>query len=230
MKLTEELTTQTMTKKRVAVMVVALCVVAGVTAGTLGLMPTGQTSAGPASGGSGASADASAAAGGGSTTTGGSAAASDNAAGGDATNASDGSAKRVSDCDLIDIDGHNNTVSVNISNNTTGDGVTIQYHCGADNATTLDHDVIDVDGNNNSVTVVVRAENGTITFGEDGNAASSDGFHVALHCRGGTAADCDAVDIDGHNNSVTLIVRSDEGQTVHQFGSNSSDTTRTETG
>jgi hypothetical protein len=52
-------------------------------------------------------------------------------------------------------------------------------------------------------------------------------LHVALQCAGDTAADCDAVDIDGHNNPVTLVVLGEEGRTVYEFGANASET-RTE--
>jgi hypothetical protein len=143
------------------------------------------------------------------------------AAGGSA--AANTSAGQVSDCDLVDIDGHNNTVSANITNNATaGDGgVTIQYRCGT-NASALDHDLIDVDGNNNTVTVFVRAENATLDFGARGSAADSNGLHVGLNCGVGTPDDCDGVDIDGDNNSVTLIVQNDTDRTVHEFGANSS--------
>lgn len=143
------------------------------------------------------------------------------AAGGSA--AANASTGQVSDCDVVDVDGDNNTVSANITNNATaGDGsVTIQYHCGT-NATTLDHDLIDVDGNNNTVTVSVRVENGTLDFGARGSAADSNGLQVGLNCGDGMSNDCDGVDIDGHNNSVTLIVQNDTERTVHEFGANSS--------
>ena len=141
----------------------------------------------------------------------------------DSSAAANTSAGQVSDCDLVDIDGHNNTVSANITNNATvGDGgVTIQYRCGT-NASALDHDLIDVDGNNNTVTVFVRAENATLDFGARGSAADSSGLHVGLNCGVGTPDDCDAVDIDGDNNLVTLIVQNDTDRAVHKFGANSS--------
>lgn len=142
----------------------------------------------------------------------------------DTTSAPSNSGDRASDCDFIDIDGNNNVVSVNISNNTTAtDSVHVQYRCGTGNATSLDHDFIDVNGNNNSVTVVVWAKNGTISFGDESSGTEKSGLHVALQCEGNTLADCDAVDIDGHNNSVTLIVIGDEGKTIHNFGVNSSE-------
>lgn len=219
----EELSSKIITRKRIAIVLVALCVLA-VTAGLASVPMLAPNGAGTVSGGSGPATDASVAAAGGSET-GNSVASSENSS--TAENAaSDGSTNRTSDCDLIDIDGNDNTVSVNISNDTT-DGVNVRYHCGADNAV-LDHDLIDIDGNNNTVTVVVRAENGTVAFGEDESDTDSNGLHVALQCAGDTTADCDAVDVDGHNNSVTLVVLGEDGRTVHEFGVNSSETTRTE--
>lgn len=217
----EELSSKTLTRKRIGIVLVAFCVLA-VTVG-LASVPMLAPGGGTASGGSGPATDASVAAAGGSGT-GNSVASSENASATENA-ASDGSTNRTSDCDLIDIDGNDNTVSVNISNNTT-DGVNVRYHCGAGNAV-LDHDLIDIDGNNNTVTVFVQAENGTVAFGEDGSSTDSSGLHVALQCAGDTPADCDAVDIDGHNNAVTLVVLGEEGQTIHEFGANSSET-RTE--
>lgn len=135
-------------------------------------------------------------------------------------NASSGS---VSDCDLVDIDGDNNTVSADITANATANesSVSIQYRCGT-NASTLDHDLIDVDGHNNTVTVSVRAGNATLGFGAPRSGADGSGVHVALNCEAGTPDDCDGVDIDGHNNSVRLIVTNDTARTVHEFGSNAS--------
>ena len=127
-----------------------------------------------------------------------------------------------SDCDLVDIDGHNNTVLVNITHNTTaGNGrMAIQYRCGTDTKV-LDHDLIDVDGNNNTVTVTMRVENTTIGFAQ-GGATDNNGLRVALGCGANVSKDCDGVDINGHNNSVALIVENDTERTVHEFGSNSS--------
>jgi hypothetical protein len=212
-----EIPSQSLTKKRAGILVVALCVLAGAMAGTLGLVPTvTPNSGGAASDGSGAATDVP------TTSPNESAAASKNAAPAEnPTSVSENRNEQVSDCDLIDIDGHNNTVSVDIGNNTTT-GTNIQYHCGADNATILDHDLIDVDGTNNSVTVVVRVENGTVAFGKGGGAANSSGLNVALQCKGGTVGSCDAIDIDGHNNSVTFIMQSNSGRTVHEFNSSSS--------
>ncbi|HET7324495.1 MAG TPA: hypothetical protein VFJ06_09195 [Halococcus sp.] len=194
-----------MTMKRIPIILVALCALAGAAIGGVASMPVAAPSAyAPASSGPAAT-DA-------SVVTDTPLAALDGSVAADST-------ERVSDCDLVDIDGNDNTIAVNISANTTaGDGVSIQYHCEADNAVTVDHDLIDVDGHNNAVTVAVQVENGAIIFGENGSATDKNGLHVALNCGGGTLADCDAVDIDGTNNSVTLIVRSDDGQTVHEFG------------
>ena len=215
----EELSSEIITRKRIVIALVAVCALAV----TVGLASVPMLAPDVAvSGGSGPATDASVAAAGGPAA-GNSVAASNASATENA--ASDGSTNLTSDCDLIDIDGNDNTVSVNISNDTT-DGVNVQYHCGAGNAA-LDHDLIDIDGNNNTVTVVVRAENGTVAFGEDGSDSNSSGMHVALQCEGDAAADCDAVDIDGHNNSVTLVVLGEEGRTVHEFGANASETTRT---
>lgn len=218
----KETTSELVTRKRTAILAVALCVLVGTIAGTLVLSPVASSSGGStAAGNSGAATD--------TPVTGDASAgvSKDSATGGNSTNAS---TQQVSDCDLIDVDGHNNTIAVGMGNNTTADGVDIQYHCGGDNAATVDHDLVDIDGNNNSVTVIVRAENNTIAFGEKGNVASnhSSGLHVALQCAGSTSADCDAIDIDGHNNSVTFIVQSNDGRTVHEFGSNSSDSVRSE--
>lgn len=180
-----------MTLKRIMILLVALCALAG-----------------PAVGGAAATTVA---------------ASSAQATAGSSVAAANGSAGSVSDCDLIDIDGHNNTVSVNITENATASdgGVTIQYRCGT-NASTLDHDLIDVDGNNNTVTVFMRAENTTLNFGARGSAANGSGLHVGLNCGADTSDDCDGVDIDGYNNSVTLIVTNDTARTVHEFGANSS--------
>ena len=138
----------------------------------------------------------------------------------DGSAAASDSVEQVSDCDLLDVDGNNNTVSVNISDNATaaGDGDTIQLQCGANNATTTDHDLIDIDGNGNRVTLIMRVEDGEIVLGDRGAADSDNGLRVALNCGSGTLADCDAVDIEGHNNSVKLVVRSDDGRIVHGLG------------
>lgn len=129
--------------------------------------------------------------------------------------------ERVSDCDMVDVDGHNNTVTANITDNATADGgTTVRYHCESDGAM-LDHDLIDVDGNNNTVVVSVQAENGTVAFGTNGSS-DGNGLHVALGCKVGSSTDCDGVDIDGHNNSVTLIIGNDTDRTVRQFGANTS--------
>lgn len=133
----------------------------------------------------------------------------------------DDTTERISDCDVVDVDGHNNTVTVNITDNATADsGTTIQSHCESDGAI-LDHDLIDVDGNNNTVVVSVRAENGTVAFGTQ-ESIDGNGLHVALGCEVGASNDCDGVDIEGHSNSVTLIIENNTDRTVRQFGSNTS--------
>lgn len=195
-----------MTAKRIPVLLVVFCTLMGVAVGGVASMPAVAPGVPITVAGSAVAAtDVPVAA------TGGSAATTNDPTG------------QVSDCDLIDIDGNDNTVSVNISDNATadGDGVSIQYHCRANSATTIDHDLIDIDGHNNSVTLVVRVEAGAIVFGENGNIAGNNGLYVALNCEGGTLTDCDAVDIDGNNNSVILVMRSDDGQTVHEFGASS---------
>ncbi|HET7325151.1 MAG TPA: hypothetical protein VFJ06_12545 [Halococcus sp.] len=206
-----------MTMKRIPIMLVALCALAGAAVGGAASMPVAAPSAyAPVSSGPAAT-DA-------SVVTDTPIATLDGSVAADST-------ERVSDCDLVDIDGNDNTIAVNISANTTaGDGVSIQYHCGAGDATTVDHDLIDVDGHNNAVTVAVQVENGAIVFGENGSATDKNGLHVALNCGGGTVSDCDAVDIDGTNNSVTLVVRSDDGQTVHEFGAVQAESARSELG
>lgn len=127
----------------------------------------------------------------------------------------------VSDCDLVDIDGDNNTVSVDMSAEAMGDdGVTVRYRC-EPTAPTLDHDLIDIDGDNNSVTIVIQAENATLDFSRRGDATTNGGLAVAFNC-GAEAADCDGIDIDGHNNSVSLIVQNETDRTVNTFGENES--------
>jgi hypothetical protein len=179
-----------MTIRRIPVVLVALCMFAGVSVGGVASMPTAAPSTHTATAGDVAAVN---------------------------------STEQVSDCDLIDIDGHNNSVSANITDNATASdsGVSVQYRCGT-NASALDHDLIDIDGNDNTVTVFVRTEDASIDFGGSGSAADSSGFHVGLNCGVGTPDDCDGVDIDGHNNSVTLIVTNDTARTVHEFGANSS--------
>ena len=208
-----------MTVKRITIMFIALCAVTGATVGGIASIPIAApdipeavsdstvTDAPVAGMDDPAATDSSAATTGSPTVTDGSTAASD-------------SIGQVSDCDLLDVDGNNNTVSVNISDNATagGDGASIQLHCGADNATTTDHDLIDINGNDNRVTLVVRAEDGAIILGDTGAANGDDRSRVVLNCGGDTLASCDAVDIDGNNNTVKLIVRSDDGRTVREFG------------
>lgn len=127
----------------------------------------------------------------------------------------------VSDCDLVDIDGDNNTVSVDMSAEAMGDdGVTVRYRC-EPTAPTLDHDLIDIDGDNNTVTVVIQAENATLDFSRRGNATTNGGLAVTFNC-GAEATDCDGIDIDGHNNSVSLVVQNETDRTIHTFGENES--------
>ena len=130
-----------------------------------------------------------------------------------------GGSDRVSDCDLVDVDGDGNTVSTDLTGNATDGGanVSVALTCGADGATVTDHDLVDVDGDDNRVRVVVGIDDGTVSLGE-GTDTTDRGSSIALDCGDSEVADCDAVDIDGVNNSVTLVVRGDDGRTIHEFG------------
>ncbi len=182
---------QIMTAKRFTILLIALCTLAGAAVGGVASIPV----AGP------------------TTPT--------NMAGSTMSDAGDtnDSAARTSDCDVVDIDGNANTVSVNLTNNGSADdsNASVQLRCGIGNATTIDHDLIDIDGDDNTVRVTIASENGSVIIG-NGTRTPGPSLGVALGCGGGDGfTDCDAVDIDGANNSVELVVRSDNGRTIYEF-------------
>ena len=196
------------TAKRIAIVLVALCTLAGATAGVAASMPVPTpdepiaTTGGPAATG-----------------------VPGTAMGGPA--AANGPTGQASDCEIVDVDGNDSTVSVDLTTNTTTgeDGnVTVRLRCMADDATSVDHDLIDIDGNNNTVRVVVGSENGTVLLGGATETVEDRRLGVALDCmNGGAVADCDAIDVDGNNNSVALVVRNDDGWAVHELDASDSE-------
>ena len=205
--------------KQITIMFITFCAVAGAAVGGIASTPVAVPDVSEAASGN-AGTDTPIAGMDNPVATNSSAVTTDSPTAADGSAATSDSAEQVSDCDLLNVDGNNNTVSINISDNATaaGDGTPIQLHCGANNATTIDHDLIDIDGNDNRVTLVVWIEDGAIVLGDTDAVDGDDGSRVMLNCGSGTLADCDAVDIEGHNNSVKLVVRSDDGQTVREFG------------
>ena len=199
---------QTMTAKRFVILVVALCTLVGATTGGTASMPIAPSNDPIAmTGGPTGAATL-------GTTT------DESAASADPTG-------QVSDCDLVDVGGNDSTVSVNLTSNTTAgeDGnVNVQLRCEAGDATAVDHDLVDIDGNNNTVRVVVGSDNGSVLLGEKTDTVEDNQkLHVALGCDTSTLTDCDLIDVDGNNNSVTLVVQSDAGKTIYDMEASGDD-------
>lgn len=198
--------------KQLSVMIVALCAITGVIVGGIGLIPMGGQSNSVAASDGSTTPTATP-----ETATAGSAVTTETPEAG--TNESlvgNNSTGEVSDCDVVDVDGNDNSVVVNLTDNSTTDdasNTTVHLGCEAGTAPTVDRDLIDIDGDNNTVRVVVGTDKGTLLLGREMGITNDDrSLRIALNCRDeNTSADCDAIDVDGNNNSVRLIVQNDTG-------------------
>ncbi|MFH5801584.1 hypothetical protein [Haladaptatus sp. CMAA 1911] len=130
-----------------------------------------------------------------------------------------GQMAQVSDCDIVDIDGNNNTLSLNLTSDTITNITTkesVQLHCQAGSATAIDHDLVDIDGNNNTVRVIIEPNIDTISPGVLEKMNNGQYPHHSLECGADDVySDCDLIDVDGNNNSVQFIVRNITGQSIN---------------